>query len=311
MAFFDNLGRKLSSKGQSVSRKTNDMYDIAHLNNAITQENKIIDDNYYQIGKLYYALHSADCEADFSGMISIIREAERKIADYQQQIQSIRGTVQCPNCGTYVPAAAFCISCGIPLSGFADTAGGDTLRCSFCGNTVAVGTRFCTFCGKPIRSDAQPAQQTAVCTNCSAPIASGAAFCTCCGTPVSSAPNPPENAEPTSDSTKVTNESEANRCLNCGAEFEPEAAFCTECGSPVTFEDVQSGSDSDEQDEEYIIQCSNCGEAIEPGASFCTCCGIRIGDDGRAEEPDFKVCVKCGAPADKQDVFCMECGARF
>ena len=311
MAFFDDFGRKLSSKGQTGVRKARDMSASAHINSAIAQENKIIDDNYYQIGKLYYAIHAEDCEADFSGMVSVIREAERRIADYQQQIQSIRGTVKCPNCAASVPSAAFCICCGLPLSEVTGTAAGDTVRCNFCGNTVALGSRFCTHCGKPLSSGASPVQPAAVCAKCSAQLAPGAAFCTGCGAPVGSSPNPPEIVEPTIGTPDDTIESQEKRCLNCGAEIEPEAAFCTECGTPVTFEDVQSGSDPDEQDEEFVVQCSNCGEAIEPGASFCTCSGIHIGDDGRAEEPDFKVCVKCGAPADKQDVFCTECGARF
>ena len=78
MAFFDDFGRKLSSKGQTGVRKARDMSASAHINSAIAQENKIIDDNYYQIGKLYYAIHAEDCEADFSGMVSVIREAEKE-----------------------------------------------------------------------------------------------------------------------------------------------------------------------------------------------------------------------------------------
>ncbi|MGN1444575.1 MAG: zinc-ribbon domain-containing protein [Acutalibacteraceae bacterium] len=293
MAFFHELGKKLSSKGQSMSRNMSGASDI---NRAIEQENKIIENNFYQIGRLYYTIHSSDCEADFSDMVCAIREAERKIADYQQQLRTLGGMVQCTNCGAVVQEAPFCTRCGSPLTRSDDADCANPFQCNFCGHTVLPGSKFCTRCGKPISSETKPEKQTVICEECSSPIAPGATFCSCCATPAPVQPNPCEE-----DDLIIKQTEENHQAPVSGKISDLEE-------SPDEVQETQSGKESDEA---YIIKCSNCGEDIKPGASFCTGCGIRIGDDGRVEESDFKVCVKCGALAEKPDVFCTECGARF
>lgn len=116
MAFFDDLGKKLSQAGQSAVQKTREMADIAKLNSAISDEEKRIDNGYLEIGKLYVSLHDAEHEADFDGLIAAIHESEGKIKDYQQQIKDIKGVVKCEKCGAEVSNnAAFCSSCGAPM----------------------------------------------------------------------------------------------------------------------------------------------------------------------------------------------------
>lgn len=116
MAFFDDLGKKLSQAGQTAVQKTKEMADIAKLNSAISDEEKRIDGSYLEIGKLYVSLHDAEHEADFDGLIAAIHESEGKIKDYQQQIKDIKGVVKCEKCGAEVPNnAAFCSSCGAPM----------------------------------------------------------------------------------------------------------------------------------------------------------------------------------------------------
>lgn len=116
MAFFDDLGKKLSQAGQSAVQKTKEMADIAKLNSAISDEEKRIDNSYLEIGKLYVSLHDAEHEADFDSLIAAIHESEAKVKDYQQQIKDIKGVVKCEKCGAEVPSnAAFCSSCGAPM----------------------------------------------------------------------------------------------------------------------------------------------------------------------------------------------------
>ena len=104
MSFFDDLGKKLSQAGQTAVQKTKEMADIAKLNSAISDEEKRIDDNYLQIGKLYVSLHDAE------------HEAEGKIKGYRQQIKDIKGIVKCEKCGAEVSKdAAFCSACGAPM----------------------------------------------------------------------------------------------------------------------------------------------------------------------------------------------------
>ena len=197
MAFFDDLGKKLSQAGQTAVQKTKEMTDIARLSGMISDEEKKVNNNYYQIGKLYLAMHASDFEDDFAGMISAIRESETKIADYKQQIQNIKGIVRCEKCGAEVQSGvSFCNSCGAPMpkkSEAADNA--ELIKCTGCGAMIDKNMRFCTSCGKPVAE-----------MNVSNEVAT-----------------------PKADVPEVV----TNKCPNCGVEAPDGAAFCTECGTKL------------------------------------------------------------------------------
>lgn len=116
MAFFDDLGKKLSQAGQTAVQKTKEVADIAKLNSSIYDEEKKINNNYLEIGKLYVSLRAEEHEEEFDGMIAAIRESEEKIRGYRHQITEIKGIAVCEKCGAEVPLnAAFCSACGAPM----------------------------------------------------------------------------------------------------------------------------------------------------------------------------------------------------
>lgn len=116
MAFFDDLGKKLSQAGQTAVQKTKEVADIAKLNSSIYDEEKKINNNYLEIGKLYVSLRAEAHEEEFDGMIAAIRESEEKIRGYRHQITEIKGIAICEKCGAEVPVhAAFCSACGAPM----------------------------------------------------------------------------------------------------------------------------------------------------------------------------------------------------
>lgn len=116
MAFFDDLGKKISQAGQNAVQKGKELADIAKLNSAVSDEEKRIDDNYREIGKLYASLHGENPDVDFAAMIAAIHESESKILEYKQQIKDIKGVVCCEKCGAEVSSnAAFCSTCGAPM----------------------------------------------------------------------------------------------------------------------------------------------------------------------------------------------------
>ena len=57
MAFFDDLGAKLSKTGQKTMQKANDLADITKLNMRTGELNKAIQELYAKVGEQYYALH--------------------------------------------------------------------------------------------------------------------------------------------------------------------------------------------------------------------------------------------------------------
>lgn len=192
MAFFDDIGKKLSQAGQSAVQKTKDMTEIAKINSAISEEEKRINNTYFQIGKLYVALHSASYEADFEGMITYLQGAEQRIAQYKEQIQQIKKVTRCEKCGAEVADnSAFCSSCGAQMPKKAAPVDENMVQCPGCGQMISKNMRFCTNCGRPM-----------------------------------SAPEPVATPEPV-----VVSETAARRCPQCGSEVDNDSVFCTECGT--------------------------------------------------------------------------------
>ncbi len=152
MAFFDELNRKMSEAGLSAAQRSRDASDISRLNNAIAEEERKINNNYFQIGKLYVALHAHDFEDDFAGLVSGVKESEEKIAECRQQIKAVKGIVTCEKCGTDVAnTMAFCSACGaqMPKTAYNSIPDG-MIKCSRCNAIIPNDVRFCTSCGQPI-----------------------------------------------------------------------------------------------------------------------------------------------------------------
>ena len=197
MAFFDNVGKKLSQAGQGALQKTKEMADIARLNSLIADEEKRLNNNYYQIGKFYSQLHSADCEDCFTTYISAVNESLKKIDDLKAKLQVLRAVAKCPNCGAEVPTSSmFCNACGTAMPNTANKSiaqPADSVKCNNCGNFVNKNMKFCTSCGAPM---------------------------------VQSTPNNDIVVE----TVKVE---EKPKCPNCGAALEEDSVFCTECGTKL------------------------------------------------------------------------------
>lgn len=113
MAFFDEIGKKISQTGQMAVQKTKEIADIAKLNSNISDEEKKISNAFYQIGQLYVELHSDDFEPDFEALLVQLRESQNNVETLKRQIQEIKGVKRCATCGAEIPNnATFCSSCG-------------------------------------------------------------------------------------------------------------------------------------------------------------------------------------------------------
>lgn len=226
MAFFDEVGKKLSQAGQSAVQKTKDMTDIARLSACITDEEKKINNTYNQIGKLYFAIHQNDCTSDFEALVATVREAECKIIEYRQQIQDIKGLVRCEKCGAEQQnTSVFCCSCGSALPKQAAVANEELVLCNRCGKMTSKNSRFCTSCGNPI-AVAVPVAEPAPVAEATPEVAS---------VPVTEAA-PEVASAPAVEAVPVTEAAEpAERvCPSCGAKPADGAIFCTGCGTKLS-----------------------------------------------------------------------------
>ncbi len=152
MAFFDDLGKKLTQAGQGAVAKGKEIADVAKLNSQVSDEEKKMNNAYQEIGKKYVELHRSEADPEFAGLITSIDEADARIKELKGQIADIKGVVKCPKCGADVPkGAAFCGSCGGAISGAdanaANPEPSSTAKCPSCGAQLKPGAAFCGECG--------------------------------------------------------------------------------------------------------------------------------------------------------------------
>jgi len=155
MAIFGEIGKKISQTAQSAAKGTKDLAGTAKLNMQISDEQKLIDGYFMQIGKSFYELHSDTADENFASICTSITESMAKIAQLREEIQKIKGIKKCTGCGAEIP----------------------------------IETTFCGVCGYDTRKDAEAAEQTSdqtsnqtkMCPSCNKELASDAAFCTDCG----------------------------------------------------------------------------------------------------------------------------------
>ena len=176
MAFFDDLGKKISQASQSAVQKTKDITEIAKYNSAISDEEKKIAGLYSEIGKLYVSLYKDAPASEFAALVEGIKASEETIAKYKDQIKDIKGILTCTSCGAEIPTgSAFCSSCGTAAPVVEAPVGP---VCSNCGAALTEGSAFCTSCGASVSA---PATDPNKCANCGAVLAEDSAFCTSCG----------------------------------------------------------------------------------------------------------------------------------
>lgn len=150
MAFFEQLGKKITDTGHAVAQQTKDMSHVARLNSAVSEKEQQISQLITALGQAYYRQHRQDPQAENLETIQQINEAFAEIARYKEEINQIKGVTKCPACGA----------------------------------DVTLDSAFCRVCGAKAVHGAQkaPSQEPDVCPNCHKPITSGNVFCNYCGT---------------------------------------------------------------------------------------------------------------------------------
>jgi len=190
MSILDGIGKKISQTGQTAVQKTREVADVAKINSMISEEERNINNNYFSVGKLYVAIFGTNPTEEFLGMMAAISESEKKIREYRQQIQDIKGIQRCEQCGADVAkGSAFCNNCGNAMPREPKVIIEDGIKCEKCGTMLRNGLKFCTSCGNPLNI-AQPSQPEVpsdggkICPNCNTVLAEDVDFCTECGTKI-------------------------------------------------------------------------------------------------------------------------------
>ncbi len=232
MAFFDDLGRKISQTSQGVAQKTKDTAEIYKLNGMISDEEKKLNAVYLQIGKMYFQETRNAPDPKYASLIQEGTTAINNMAAYSDQVKKLKGIVSCPQCGMDVAAnATFCSGCGCQMNGAA--AASSNSICTGCGARLEPGTRFCAGCGKSVVTEAPAPAPVAPAP---APVAPAPAPVAPAPAPVAPAPAPIPTPVPTPVAAPVAPvQPSARICTKCGAQYpaDDDTIFCSECGGKL------------------------------------------------------------------------------
>lgn len=116
MAFFEDLGKKLTKVGEAAAEKTKEVAEFTKANAKILDIQNKLDKAYGEVGKKYLELHPANDEEDMKAVVDAVYALEDQLKELRRQLQDLKGTVQCDICGFECDAeAAFCSKCGAEL----------------------------------------------------------------------------------------------------------------------------------------------------------------------------------------------------
>lgn len=150
MAFFDRVGETLSSFGNDFSSKTKSMMDVSGYTSQLKTCQKTLNDNYLEIGKIYYVRNMDNPDPQVQALFARVKEAQEAIAHLNDAIRQSKGVKICSNCGAEVALdGLFCQACGNKMENFSGDDMEDDLlsKCPSCGADVRGGSAFCEECG--------------------------------------------------------------------------------------------------------------------------------------------------------------------
>ena len=294
MAFFDEMDRKLSQFGQSVSNKSREVSEGMRLSSAIKAEEEKQNNLYREVGKYYFENCAANAEGQLKVLCDQIVASMELTSQYKQQQNVLKGMVSCPNCGAQISAnSGFCNVCGSKIEKQVSPAPqpGAGKICPKCQKTVEADALFCTFCGNQF--EAQPA----------APAYEEPAA------PANEEPATPANEEPAAPAYEEP-AAPAYEEPAAPAYEEPAAPAYEEPAAPVYEEPAAPAYEEVHIPEVTVPTCVKCGAVLEEGQKFCTVCGTKVGEEPAAPVQHMQslTCRSCGAALEEGQKFCTKCG---
>ena len=319
MAFWSDLGKKISDTTQSVVEKTKTSTDIMRLNGLISDEERNVQRIYAEIGRKYMELHGADGDPDFAGLMQEYQTSKAKMEEYRSQIRRNKHLLICAGCGAEIPETVlYCTRCGAEnpvgkrlaeeqrqreeaerAAREADLQAAAVPQtepqpefCARCGQPRTAGAMFCTFCGAqfvppvaaaPVEPPAAPA---APAPESPAPEAA----------PAPAAPETPAPESPAPEAAPAPAAPETPAPEAAPAPAEPEAS-APELELPPAEEKPAAPAASSEV-------CPKCGAARIAGNRFCVQCGAKYPETAH-------ICPKCGKEIPGEFRFCIHCGTEL
>ena len=278
MAFFDEMDRKLSQFGQSVSNKSREVSEGMRLSSAIKAEEEKQNNLYREVGKYYFENCAANAEGQLKVLCDQIVASMELTSQYKQQQNVLKGMVSCPNCGAQISA----------------------------------NSGFCNVCGSKIEKQVSPAPQPGagkICPKCQKTVEADALFCTFCGNQFEAQPAAPAYEEPAAPAYEEP-ATPAYEEPAAPVYEEPAAPAYEESAAPAYEEPAAPAYEEVHIPEVTVPTCVKCGAVLEEGQKFCTVCGTKVGEEPAAPVQHMQslTCRSCGAALEEGQKFCTKCG---
>lgn len=118
MAFFEEIGKKITDTVDVVGKKTNEVVEIQKLRSQMSGLEKNIEKNYIALGKMVFAKFQdgEELSEEARALCEEITGNTVLLDEYDNEIAEIKGMKKCPGCG--VPAAddvVYCPKCGAKM----------------------------------------------------------------------------------------------------------------------------------------------------------------------------------------------------
>lgn len=116
MAFFEDLGKKLTQVGEAAAEKTKDVAEFTKAKAKVLDVSGKLDKAYIAMAKKYLELHPANEEEGMKQVVDAVYALEDQLKELERQLQDLKGVKKCESCGAECETdAAFCSACGAEL----------------------------------------------------------------------------------------------------------------------------------------------------------------------------------------------------
>ena len=90
MAFFEDLGKKLTKVGEVTAQKTKEVAEFTKVNAKILDVQNKLDKAYIEVGKKYLSLHPENEEEDMMAVVTVVYDLEEQLKDLKLQLQDLK-----------------------------------------------------------------------------------------------------------------------------------------------------------------------------------------------------------------------------
>lgn len=222
MTFLDEIDKKLTRLGQGALQKTREVSDTAKLSATIrnldSQKKMCLE----KLGELFCSKYEIFAGEEELILIKKIRAIESEIKQQQDEVNRIKGVINCPKCHAEVPVnCKFCPSCGMSMElHISKIKQQEGIVCNRCGVVVSANQMFCMNCGNNLDSQQKAEDINTMSLRNGVEGVSKEMF-----THIES-----ENKE---EFVQEQSAAYSMKCRNCGEEIEDGMAFCVYCGTAL------------------------------------------------------------------------------